>query len=223
MREVRVEVSKRAGSRGGAGAGRWQDDDVAGDVLKILTVCSHNRTRSVMVMAMIQDGLDRRLGKGRAVVRSLGFGPEDLPAIDDAVDAMRRRGLDVIGHRSRRVTAERVAPADMILTAERDHVVKLAAVSQAAYRRSFTLPEFLTRVASDRVASSRALGAWLEDLTADRSAAVYLRREAQDVWDPTGSSRRHFAEQVERIAAMCDQVVDLLARTVDDLSDDLEF
>ncbi|MEP4652713.1 MAG: hypothetical protein ABJ314_21245, partial [Ilumatobacter sp.] len=167
-------------------------------------------TRWVMSMAMIQAGLDRRLGQDRAVVRSLGFGPEDLPAIDDAVEAMRRRGLDVTGHRSRRVTAERIAPADMILTAERDHVVELAAVSQAAYRRTFTLPEFLTRAASDPMAEGRALGSWMQDLTADRSAADYLRSEAQDVWDPTGSSRRRFAEQVELIAAMCDQVVDIV-------------
>ncbi len=194
-----------------------------GDVLKILTVCSHNRTRSVMAMAMIQDGLDRRLGEGRAIVRSLGFGPEELPAIPDAVEAMRRRGLDVTGHRSRRVTAERIAPADMILTAERDHVVKIAAMSQPAYRRTFTLPEFLTRVTSDPVADGRPLGAWMEELTADRSAADYLRSEAQDVWDPTGSSRRHFAEQVDRIAAMCEHVVDLTVGAVDRASDDVEF
>jgi protein-tyrosine-phosphatase len=74
------------------------------DVLKILTVCTHNRTRSVMSIAMLQAGFDQRLGSGRAVERSLGFGPKDVPAISVAVDAMQRRGLDVPGHRSRWVT-----------------------------------------------------------------------------------------------------------------------
>lgn len=196
---------------------------MADDVLKILTVCTHNRTRSVMSMAMIQDGLDRKLGAGRAVVRSLGFGPEDVPAIADAVDAMRRRGLDITAHRSRKVTATRVDPADLILTAELDHVVRIAALSQAAYRRSFTLPEFLARSAADSVAEGRSLAAWTQDLSADRSPTEYLRGDVQDVWDPTGSSRRRFAEQVERIATMCDEVVDLLVRSFDRSSERFEF
>ncbi|MFK7919160.1 MAG: low molecular weight phosphatase family protein [Ilumatobacter sp.] len=195
----------------------------ADDVLKILTVCTHNRTRSVMSMAMLQDGLDRRLGAGRAVVRSLGFGPEDERAIDDAVDAMRRRSLDVTEHRSRKVSALRVDPADLILTAERDHVVKIASESQAAYRRSFTLPEFLQRVASDPVADGRSISAWANDLSAGRLASDYLQSDDLDVFDPTGSSRRRFARSVDEISAMCDQVVELLARSFDDPEDDFEF
>lgn len=195
----------------------------ADDVLKILTVCTHNRTRSVMSMAMLQDGLDRRLGAGRAVVRSLGFGPEDERAIDDAVDAMRRRSLDVTEHRSRKVSALRVDPADLILTAERDHVVKIASESQAAYRRSFTLPEFLQRVASDPVADGRSISTWANDLSAGRLASDYLQSDDLDVFDPTGSSRRRFARSVDEISAMCDQVVELLARSFDDPEDDFEF
>ncbi|MFT7393170.1 MAG: protein-tyrosine phosphatase, partial [Candidatus Azotimanducaceae bacterium] len=111
--------------------------------LKILTVCSHNRTRSVMTMVMLQSMLDARLGDGAAIVQSLGFGPEDMASIPDAVDAMKRRGFDTSGHRSRKVTAENVGLADLILTSERDHVVKIAALSPQAYRQTMTLPEFL--------------------------------------------------------------------------------
>lgn len=196
---------------------------MVGDPLKILTVCTHNRTRSVMSMAMIQDGLDRRVGEGRAVVRSLGFGPEGVAAIDDAVRAMEKRGLDVTGHRSRKVTASKVEAADMILTAERDHVVKIAAQSPSAYRRTFTLPEFLVRAASDPVADDRSLATWMTDLSSDRSPGDYLQSDAHDVWDPTGSSRRRFAEQVDHIAAMCDEVVDLLVRSFDGSPDRFEF
>lgn len=196
---------------------------MADDVLKILTVCTHNRTRSVMSMAMLQDGFDRRLGKGRAVVRSLGFGPEGEAAIDDAVAAMRQRRLDVNEHRSRKVNATRIAPADLILTAERDHVVKIASESQDAYRISFTLPEFLARVASDPVADGRSIIEWANDLSAHRSAADYLQSDDLDVFDPTGSSKRRFSKSVEEISTMCDQVVDLLARSFDDADDEFEF
>jgi protein-tyrosine-phosphatase len=198
-------------------------DAVADDVLKILTVCTHNRTRSVMAMAMIQDGLDRRLGERRAIVHSLGFGPEGEPAIDDAVDAMRKRGLDVSSHRSRQVTTPRIEPANLILTAEVDHVVKIATESTTAYRRTFTLPEFLMRAAADPVAESRSLAAWTADLTADRTPAEYLQGSTPEVWDPTGSSRRRFAEQVEVISTMCDQVVDLLVRSFSGSTDRFEF
>jgi protein-tyrosine-phosphatase len=186
---------------------------VGADVLKILTVCSHNRTRSVMSMAMLQDGFDRRLGPGRVMVRSLGFGPEGIASIPDAVDAMRRRGLDVSGHRSRQVTAERVDGADLILTSEKDHVVKIASVSPAAYRRSFTLPEFCAHVQSDPVADGRTLAEWMTDLSEGRRARDYLRSEVPEVADPTGWSRRQFEAATVGIEAMCAEVVAVLSRS----------
>ena len=94
--------------------------------LRILTVCSHNRTRSVMMAALLDQLLTERLGADSVVVRSSGFGPPGLPAIDDAVRAMRRRGLDVSHHRSTTTTSALVDGADLIITAERDHVVKIA-------------------------------------------------------------------------------------------------
>ena len=61
--------------------------------LRILTVCSHNRTRSVMSAAMLQSMLTERLGEGAVQIRTSGVGPVDLPPIYEAVDAMRRRGV----------------------------------------------------------------------------------------------------------------------------------
>ena len=166
-----------------------------------------------MSMAMLQAGLDRSLGEGRAIVRSLGFGPEGVPAIPDAVDAMSRRGLDVSAHRSRQVTRERVDQADLILTSERDHVVGIAAESPDAARRAFTLPEFLVALADDPSAGGRSLAAWATDLTADRDPADYLGAAVDEIDDPTGSSRRRFEAATVAIEAMCDEVVDVLARS----------
>ena len=181
------------------------------DVWKILTVCTHNRTRSVMSMAMLQAGFDRRIGPGRVEVRSLGFGPEGRAAIGDAVDAMQRRGLDVTRHRSERVTADRLEWADLILTSEKDHVIKIASESPPAFARSFTLPEFCDRLTVDPAAQGRSLTAWIADLSAGRRAGEYLRGRIPEVADPTGSSRRRFEAATARIEEMCDQVVDGLA------------
>jgi len=189
----------------------WQDADMDPEPLQVLTVCTHNRTRSVMSMALLQAGFDRRLGPGRVVVESLGFGPEGYPAIESAIDAMRRRGLDVSAHRSRRVTAERVDTADLILASERQHVVKLAAESPTASRRSFTLPEFTGLLASDPPVHGRPLAEWATDLSEPRRPVDYLRGQVPEVVDPTGWSKRRFEKATSQVEALCDEVVDGLS------------
>ena len=180
--------------------------------VRILTVCSHNRTRSVMAAALLDSKLTERLGAGAVLIRSSGFGPVDLPAIDDAVAAMRRRGLDVSAHRSSATTASLVDGADLILTAERDHVVKIAALSSAAFRRALTLPEFLAANAYGADDDGGDIRAWVESMTAERTAGEYLRADVPEVDDPTGSAPRAFEAAVVAIEQQCDDVVALLAQ-----------
>ncbi len=180
--------------------------------LRILTVCTHNRTRSVMMAALLQSMLTDRLGAGRVAVRSSGFGPEGIAAIDDAVSAMARRGLDVSAHRSRATTAALVDGADLILTAERDHVVKVAALSRAAFARAMTLPELLSRAAdASRATGADGVRAWVESLTAERTAGIYLREPIGEVADPTGSPSRAFEAAVVEIERQCREASVLLA------------
>ena len=189
--------------------------DSSPPVLRILTVCSHNRTRSVMMAALLESMSSERLG--RVAVRSSGFGPEGIPAIDDAVDAMKRRGLDVSQHRSHPTTAALVDGADVIITAERAHVVKIAALSPPAFARAMTLPELLARAADAPVAPDGGdVRAWVESLTADRSAGAYLRESVPEVADPTGSTPRAFEAAVVTIEQQCAEVSALLARIVSD-------
>jgi protein-tyrosine phosphatase len=183
--------------------------------VRIATVCSHNRTRSVMTAAMLQSMLDRRLGPGRAELESFGFGPEGIPSIPDAVDAMRRRGLDTSGHRSRKVTKERIEPADLVLTSERDHVIKIAAQSPAAYRQTMTLPEFLSLAEWSMPDERQPLRAWVADLTSERTAREYLSGHVEEIVDPTGTSPRVFEAAVVEMEAQCARVVELLARVLD--------
>ncbi len=183
--------------------------------LKILTVCSHNRTRSVMTMAMLQRNLDERLGRGAAIVRSLGFGPEDIPSIPDAVDAMRRRGLDTSAHRSRKVVKDNIEPADLVLTSERDHVVKIAAISPDAYRRSMTMPEFLAAAELRGPAPGESLREWVTGLTEQRTARDYLSGDVAEIFDPTGSASRAFEKSVVGMEEMCAQATRLIASVAD--------
>ena len=181
--------------------------------VRILTVCTHNRTRSVMMAALLESMLTGRLGPGRVEVGSSGFGPEGIAAISDAVAAMSRRGLDVSTHRSRSTTAALVDAADVIVTAERDHVVEIAALSRSAFTRAMTLPELLERATV--VPPSADVGGvrdWAESLTADRTAGTYLRSPVPEVADPTGSSARAFEAAVVEIERQCNEASALLAR-----------
>jgi protein-tyrosine phosphatase len=169
-----------------------------------------------MMAALLESKLAARLGPDAARLRSSGFGPVDVGPIEDAVDAMRRRGLDVSGHLSAATTASLVDGADLILTAERDHVVKIAALSSDAFRRAMTLPEFLAAAAREGVVDEAPdLRTWVESLTAQRTAGEYLRDPIPEVADPTGSMPRAFETAVVVIERQCDEVV---ARLVAQLS-----
>jgi protein-tyrosine-phosphatase len=183
--------------------------------LRILTVCSHNRTRSVMTMAMMQAMFQQRLGPGSVIVRSLGFGPEGLRSIPDAVDAMRKRGLDISAHRSRQVTKEAAESADLLLTSERDHVIKIAALSPVAYRQSMTMPEFVALAEVADPLPRASLREWVSGLTADRTARDYINGDVEEIIDPTGSAPRAFEKAVVEMEALCERAVGLIARVVD--------
>jgi protein-tyrosine phosphatase len=191
----------------------WPVTDV-GDPLRILTVCTHNRTRSVMMASLLGSMLSERLGDDAAAVRSAGFGPSDFAAIPDAIDAMRRRGLDVSGHRSRRIDAGIVGAADLILTAERDHVIRIASIEPAGFRRSFTLPEFTALASGSPFVDGDDVAAWVRSMTASRTALAYLRTPIEEIDDPTGSPARVFESAVVALESHCSLVATLLARAL---------
>jgi protein-tyrosine-phosphatase len=159
-----------------------------------------------MMAAMLTSMLRERLGEGSVEVRSSGFGPVGLPPIDEAVEAMRRRGIDISSHRSSATTRELVDSADVILTAERQHVVKIAALSPDAFGRAMTLPEFLAAAATSVSDESDGVRSWVRSLTGQRTASAYLRAPVPEVADPTGSASRVFEAAVVTIEQQCREV-----------------
>ncbi len=166
-----------------------------------------------MIEAMLASILRERLGEGSVDVRSSGFGPVGLPPIEEAVEAMRRRGLDVSSHRSSATTRELVESAEVILTAERQHVVKIAALSADAFRQAMTLPEFLA-AASSASDETDGVRSWVRALTEQRRASAYLRESVPEVADPTGSATRAFEAAVVTIEQQCREVAALLVAQV---------
>ncbi len=174
-------------------------------MVSVLCVCTFNRTRSVMTAALLAQHLaDEGVS---ATVTSAGTRADGGLATGDTVRLLGERGIDVRGHRGQLLDDAHVAAADLIVTAERDHVVEIAGRWPAAFRRTFTLPEIVGR--------SRRLGGrlggplddWLDLFAAERPTGVaYLEASAvDDISDPTGHDRRTWS-------AVFGQVDDLTAK-----------
>lgn len=92
----------------------------------VLMICSGNICRSPMAEVLLQARLARDPARTAWRVASAGvYAAEGLPASAHSVTVMRDRGLDLSRHRSRRVTREQVAQADLILGMTPHHVEAL--------------------------------------------------------------------------------------------------
>jgi protein-tyrosine phosphatase len=109
--------------------------------MRVLFVCSGNICRSPLGAQL----LTARLGPDAPafVVESAGTIADDGARMDDAAAAQSRRlGGDPSAHRSRYLTPEIAASADLVLTAERSHRAAVASLAPRAAKRAFTIKQF---------------------------------------------------------------------------------
>ncbi|MFZ4719499.1 MAG: hypothetical protein ACOYMR_08735, partial [Ilumatobacteraceae bacterium] len=109
---------------------------------RVLVLCAHNRTRSVMAAALLRQHLG---DDGRFVVETAGFNEEGLPALPEAVTMLREHGMDASDHRSRRCTPEMARAADLVLTADKKQVLAVVGDLGGDFAKTFTMPEFVHR------------------------------------------------------------------------------
>ena len=129
---------------------------------------------------------------------------------DHGVAVMAARGHDTTGHRSRRLSAGLVGPADLVVAMAREHVPEIVAAHPAAWGRTFTLKELVRR--GERLGPRRpdqALADYVAQLHAGRRPADLMGGSPDDdVDDPMGASRAVY----ERTAAEIDDLTARLAR-----------
>lgn len=175
--------------------------------LHILAVCTHNRTRSVMMSGLLEEHARHR--GLNVVVKSAGFSEAGGEApTDTAVRLLTGRGIDVSGYRSHYLSNSGTTGADLIVTAEHGHVVTLAGRWPHVYNRTFTLPEVVGL--GERVGGRgrRPPTEWLAVLHAERlDPFQYLNTAVGEIADPTGGSPA-------RWSACFSQIDDLTARLI---------
>jgi tRNA threonylcarbamoyl adenosine modification protein (Sua5/YciO/YrdC/YwlC family) len=120
---------------------------VAGRKL-ILFVCTGNSCRSVMAEAWMKKVLGAR-GRSDVDVLSAGMMVEGMSATEATRSVLSRQGIDVSGHRSRRITPDMLNKADMIVVMERLHEAKVLALAPQVKNRLFLLREFTRTDGSD--------------------------------------------------------------------------
>ena len=94
----------------------------------VLLVCTGNLCRSPMAAALLQARLARDEVRRDWQVGSAGvWTVEGQPASAYAIEEMAQRGIDLRTHRSRNVTREMMAEADLVLAMTRNHAEALGA------------------------------------------------------------------------------------------------
>jgi protein-tyrosine-phosphatase len=156
--------------------------------LRILSVCTHNRTRSVMMSALLRQHAER--AEHHIVSRSAGFSQRggELPT-RNAVQLLAERDIDVSGYLSHYLSKQGVIGADLIVTAERRHVVTIAGRWPEVYDRTFTLPEVVELGERVGPRGARTHRQWLDAVHAERPGPLeYLDHAVGEIADPTGKS-----------------------------------
>lgn len=176
------------------------------DPLRVLCVCTHNRTRSVMTGALLQRHLTRL--RIDADVATAGTQPGGQPAMDRAVRLLADRGIDASAHRSQSLSDDLVLESDLIITAERDHVIAIAGRWPGAFRNTFTLPEVVA-LSAGAGRNGGAMTEWLGQIASGRPGGLdYIDASTiGEIEDPTGKQPAVW----DRVFAEIDDLTRILA------------
>jgi protein-tyrosine phosphatase len=156
----------------------------------ILVVCTGNICRSPIAEGLLQAELVRRFGDGAPRVFSAGTaGWEGSPATPEGVEAAAELGIDIAGHRARKVRGELLREADLIVCMAGEHRDRITVQLPEVAGRTFTLKE-LVRLLEPQPAAPAEASPWT---MAPRIARAHAMRQVdptthldEDIADPIG-------------------------------------
>ncbi len=178
--------------------------------LHVVTMCTHNRTRSVLMGALLNEHLSD-LGIN-ARVSTAGISGDDLPATESTVRLLAQRGIDVSSHRSSFIDNETIRAADLVVAAEMNHVVFVSGRWDGAFARTFTLPELVQRGEFVGRRAGAPIRSWLAQVGDGRlSGTEYMTDPSVlGVADPTGMAPMIWRASFDEIDLLCRRLAVLL-------------
>ena len=165
----------------------------------ILCVCTYNQTRSVLMAALLTEHL--RAEGVRAHVASAGTRAGGGRPLPTTIDLLARRGIDVSDHRGNPLRTGDAGSADLIVTAEQNHVIDIAARWPQQFTHTFTLPELIDRIQLAGPRGTDPMSNWITRLNTGRPLGLdYLDDPTvAEVADPTGREKQAWATAFQQI------------------------
>jgi protein-tyrosine phosphatase len=144
-------------------------------------------------------------------VHSAGLRADGWLPSEGAVKVLLPRGLDLAAHRSRAMTEEMLAEADLVIGMTREHVQEAVVLLPSVWSRAFTLKELVRRAEQAGARSpGQPFDEWLEKVHAGRTRTDLLERGvSDDVADPIGLGLDVYERTANEIAGLVDRLVDL--------------
>jgi protein-tyrosine phosphatase len=160
---------------------------------------------------MAEGFLRQRLGARHvpATVTSAGTRTQGRPPVDEVIELMADRDIDIREHRSQLVTKQLVTEADLIICMAREHLREVVLIDADAYPRTFTLRE-LVRLADEAGPRPDELSItdWLRKL--DDGQPTIGFSELDDIEDPVGRRFAVYRKSCEEIEVLVDRMVELV-------------
>lgn len=147
-----------------------------------------------------------------AVVASAGSVAAGIEPPEEVVEVMAGYGIDITGHRSRMLSSELVAHADLVVTMTRQHLIEVVTEAGDAWTRCFTLADLVRRAeTAGPPVAGESIPAWVRRLHGARARSSLLSLDlSDDINDPMSGRRPAFDRTAEEI----DDLVGRLAKRV---------
>ena len=156
------------------------------------------------------DAHRRIVDSGSALrVSSAGFSTEGDSPPPETIKVLQRRGIDVSGHRSRKVTAEDLSGSDLVVGMTRNHVWDAALLEPQALVRLFVLGELVRlNEAIGHRRNGEPFEEWVGRLHEARDHGIAGIAQSDEIDDPYGRRTRAHERVTRRIEELVLELAD---------------